>query len=609
MSKKRKITKLGSKKYYSFLLVILACISMFHFCSNNLIFVDFTPSVFNIENRDENIPQSTYGAYLAGRVAHLRKDFNNAADYYVDVLKHDPNNMDLLSRIYVILASKGRISEAAKYAKMSLENGDQNNFTHIIIAVDAMKQGNYDQALASVQKLQGPVYNEFISPLMMAWIYAGKKDSERAIASISILSKEPSFRALYRFHAGMLNDFLGNDTEAQRNYEKIITEDSLEMSFRALQVITNFYIRTNQKDKAIELSNRYNNDQVFTDMLRKLNENVKKSDVSKIQKTISDPNIGMSEALFSIAATLRQSGTGIDLSHVFICLAIYANPNYDLAKILLADILENREMYAYANEVYDEIKPDSESYFSAQIKKSGNLVMIKDYKGAELLLKALAIDFQDNPQLYLDLGDILRLQGKYKEAIKYYNLALQYTPKIENRHWLLFYALATAYDQDKQWENAEINFQKARELSGQHYLVLNYLGYSWLKQGKNIEDAFALIVDAYNQTPYDGNISDSLGWAFYRLGKYEEAIKYLEKASDVEPAAAIIYDHLGDTYWQIGRTNEAVYQWNHALIMKDDSGEVDKEKIKEKIKTGVEPVAPLPFNETIINEKIKTIKD
>ena len=157
------------------------------------------------------------------------------------------------------------------------------------------------------------------------------------------------------------------------------------------------------------------------------------------------------------------------------------------------------------------------------------------------------------------------------------------------------------------WEQAESSLKQALILSQNHYYVQNYLGYSWLKQGKNIEDAMSLIVDAYNQAPSDGHITDSLGWAFYKIGNYEEAVFYLEKASELEPANALISDHLGNAYWQNGRKTEAVFQWNHTLKMKDDSHEVDMKKVEEKIETGMEKEQPLPYDKETINELIKSI--
>lgn len=445
--------------------------------------------------------QKSYGAYLAGRVAHLRKNFNTAADYYIKALNEDPDNQDLLSRVYVILASKGRIAEAARYAEISLQKGDKNNITYIIIAVEEMKQGRYPEVIKTINKLDGQVYREFINPLINAWAYAGENRPDKALKELSAIEKEPSFRALYNFHAGMINDYFGRTAEARKHYEVIVNEESLEMSFRALQVITNFYIRSGEQEKAIALVNKYTDDKLMLDMLNKLANDVRRADPQTTAKIINSPQLGLSEALFSIAATLRQGPSGVDLAHIFICLSIYSNPKYDLAKLLLADILENREMYAEANDVYNEISEDSVAYYSAQVKKANNYVALQDYKNAEILLKSLALESPGNYQVLLDLGDVLRLQNKPKEAIRFYEEALEKLPENASQQWVLYYALGVSYESNKQWDKAEENLVKALDISQNNYLILNYLGYSWLKQGKNVESAFGMVVDATISCP------------------------------------------------------------------------------------------------------------
>lgn len=550
--------------------------------------------------------QKSYGAYIAGRVAHLRKDFNTAADYYIQALKVDPDNPELVSRVYLILTSKGRIEEAAQYAEISLKNGDKNNFIYMILAADRIKKGQYDDANKIINSINGPIYKEFITPLVSAWAYAGANNKEKAIAALNPIKKEPSFKALYNFHMGMIYDYFNDNAKAQKHYEVIVNEESLEMSFRALQIITNFYIRIGEKEKALALINKYSNENMLADMMEQLKSKIQKASSKKTQKILSSANIGASEALFNIAATLRQGAAGIDLAHMFICLSIYENPKYDLAMLLLADILESREMYAEANEVYDQIDKTSEAYNTIQLKKANNLVLMEDYQAAELLMKTLTLD-KGNYQLYLDLGDVLRISGKPKEAISYYNEAIDALPRVQNQHWVLFYALGIAYEQNQEWDNAEKAFLRALDLSQNHYMVLNYLGYSWLQEGKNTEQAFSMIVDAYNQAPHDGNINDSLGWAFYRLGLYDQAVTYLEKAAEIEPANALISDHLGDAYWMSGRKNEARFQWQHALTMKDRSNELDKEFVQEKLNHGNVENQPLQYNKDIIQEKIDAI--
>lgn len=582
--------------------VVLTSFLLFSSCSYNLGFLEPGPAP-----RKESVTGNSYGAYLSGRVAHLRKDFNSAADFYIQALNQDPNNQELTGRVYVILASQGRISEAAEYAEKALAQGDKNNFTYIIIAVDKMKKGQYVEAEEIINKLHGPVYKDFIVPLMSAWTYVGENNKEKALKTLKIIAKEPSFKSLYYFNLAMIYDYFDDTEKADKIYAEIIKDQDIDISFRLLQIMTNYYVRQNRKAEALGLLNRFNEEKAFADMVSGLKAKVKNANPSTTPKIINNPNIGLSEALFSIAATLRQGVEGVDLSHVFVCLSIYANPQYDLAQLLLADILETRDMQTEAISVYDNIPKTSVAYYTAQIKKAANYSYVQNYKAAELLLKSIALD-HPTTQVYMDLGDNLRLQNKNDEAIGYYKKAIKSVPTITNNYWILFYSLGVSYELNGDWEKAEQNFRTAVELSQNHYLVLNYLGYCWLKQGKNVNEAFTMIADAYNQAPLDGNIADSMGWAFYKLGLYDEAILYLERASELEPASAVIYDHLGDAYWQNGRHTEALYQWKHALSMKvDENSEVDIDQIKKKIKRGMKPVKPLEFDRKVIDTAIKSL--
>ena len=115
-------------------------------------------------------------------------------------------------------------------------------------------------------------------------------------------------------------------------------------------------------------------------------------------------------------------------------------------------------------------------------------------------------------------------------------------------------------------------------------MVLNYLGYSWVDQGVNLDEGMRMIKRAVEQRADDGYIVDSLGWAYYRLGNFEEAVKHLEQAVELKPEDPTINDHLGDAYWRVGRQLEAQFQWTHARDLKPEPDEL--EKILAKLKTG-----------------------
>ena len=126
--------------------------------------------------------------------------------------------------------------------------------------------------------------------------------------------------------------------------------------------------------------------------------------------------------------------------------------------------------------------------------------------------------------------------------------------------------------------------------------MLNYLGYSWVDQGVNLDEAFKMLRRAVDLRPNDGYIVDSLGWAHYKLGHYQEATEALEKAIDLKPADPVVNDHLGDAYWRVNRRIEAHFQWNHARDMKPEPE--DLPKILDKIEHGLPDVptaaAPTP---------------
>jgi Flp pilus assembly protein TadD len=95
----------------------------------------------------------------------------------------------------------------------------------------------------------------------------------------------------------------------------------------------------------------------------------------------------------------------------------------------------------------------------------------------------------------------------------------------------------------------------------------------------------AMIRKAVEQRPDDGYIVDSLGWAYYRLGKFDDAVKHLERAIEIRPEDPTINDHLGDAYWRVGRKLEATFQWAHARDLKPEPDELAK--IEKKLKEGL----------------------
>jgi tetratricopeptide (TPR) repeat protein len=210
-------------------------------------------------------------------------------------------------------------------------------------------------------------------------------------------------------------------------------------------------------------------------------------------------------------------------------------------------------------------------------------------------LEKISSVLQVDPKSYdawITKADFLRDAKRFAEAADAYSHAIALVPEPDRTHATLFYFRGIAYERAGMWDKAEADFRKSLALSPDQANVLNYLGYSMIEKRINIPEAMDMIRKAVELKPNDGYIVDSLGWAHYHMGEYEEASKHLERAVELRPEDPIINDHLGDAYWRSGRRLEAKFQWQHA---KDNKPEPkDLAIIERKINEGLgdPPKAP-----------------
>ena len=599
----KKLEKMKKFMKVGYIAALIISVGVFNSCTENFMHQNRTPDAETIYSHPR--VDTAYGTYLAARVAHLRQDLNTAADYYVKSINLGADNTEIIGRAYVLLTSEGRIDEAAEYAKMAQQKGDKGNFIHFVVMTDEMQKQNYANALESLQKIHDKVYQASILPLFEAWIYAGEGKQKEALNVLKKFKDDKSLVSLYYMHNGMLNDYFGNIEEAQKAFDTVVNNENLELSYRSLQIIGNFYIRNGKQEEAAALVKKYYDKNFQARMLLELYQDIQTSDASATPKLIDSPQKGQAEALFNIGTIFR--GYQSDISQIFTALALYLNPQHDVALVSMADLLENNQRYNEAIKEYAKISPQSPIYFMAQLKISSIYMQERQNQKALEKLKNLLELYPNDYQVLFNLGEISRIMNQPEKAIKYYNKALKSAPKVAKQDWTIYYALGMAYERSGQWNKAEEVLQEALKISNRHPFVLNYLGYSWLQHNENSNEALYMIFEAYRQNPEDGHIMDSLGWALYRMGKYEDSIKVLERAAEYLPGNAIVCDHLGDAYWQVGRKDEARFQWQHALILKEDAEELNKDVIRGKISDGLQKPAIINFNESLLVERLKTL--
>ncbi len=177
--------------------------------------------------------------------------------------------------------------------------------------------------------------------------------------------------------------------------------------------------------------------------------------------------------------------------------------------------------------------------------------------------------------------------------------------------WQTLLLQAIIYDSLDRWDDAEATIKKAQALNGARPEIQNFLGYGWINRGTHIEDGMALVRLALKSNPKSGAIMDSLGWGYYKLGDYDQALGFIEQAVQLDPSDAEVNEHLGDVYKAMGRSTEAGYEWNRVLSLKitDKQAAEVRRKIDENAQTlhVVQSVKPKSDGETTaMNNEHKT---
>jgi len=304
----------------------------------------------------------------------------------------------------------------------------------------------------------------------------------------------------------------------------------------------------------------------------------------ELPRLVASADEGAAEALYGLGASLGRRG-GEDLGLVYLQLALYLQPDHPLALLSLADLYESLKKPELAIKAYERIPQTSPLHRNAAIQMATDLDALDRADEAEKHLIALVKEFPEDQEAIMALGNVQRGHKKFAECADTYSKGVKALGTPEKANWVLFYFRGICYERSKQWPQSEADLKKALELFPDQPQVLNYLGYSWIDQGVHLDDGMAMIKKAVQQRPDDGYIVDSLGWAYFKLGNYDEATKQLERAIELKPEDPTINDHLGDAYWRIGRTLEARFQWAHARDLKADPE--DLPKILDKLKNGL----------------------
>lgn len=533
---------------------------------------------------------SLEGNYLSAYVAGTARDTAAASVFFRQAIQDDPRNQELLERAFVAFLANGSMQEAYRTAERIAARDASNNLAQFALSVRALKTQKYADARSRLTRGAKGRAADLTATLLGAWAYAGAKDGKQALATVDKLKNERAFSQFREYHGALIADLVGNPVEAEKRFKA-----AYEGERNTLQVVdayARFLAKRGRRDEALALYKSFNEVVPRHPMVRAAMDALNEG--KPLMPIITTAQQGAAELLYGLGVVGSSQSDELT-AIIYLRLGLDLDPTHSLALVTLGDVYERLKQYERANDVFVKVPKDAPVRVSADIAIGQNLELLGRGDDAIAYLQTLMKERPEDVEVVMALGNVQRSRKQFAEAAETYSKAIQLVGKPDRGHWILFFYRGTSYERAKQWDKGEADLKKALELvpdtlPASKAQVLNYLAYSWVDQNMNIDEAFKMLTRAVELAPRDGMVIDSLGWAYYRLGRYNDAVRELEKAVELKAGDPVINDHLGDAYWKVGRKLEAKFQWNHA---KDSNPEPDDlVKIVKKIDNGMDDAAP-----------------
>ncbi|MEM7663555.1 MAG: tetratricopeptide repeat protein [Pseudomonadota bacterium] len=548
------------------------------------------PSIEYTERRAAEVERvvaaKSYSDFLRGRYAALTNDPVRATEAYTDAASNNPNNADILERaVFSSLISGDTVNAIELSRKARPATVAVSDLPKLVLGIDEInRRRGVEKAAAYFDAPMTSQFNAMVAQSLLTWAryeLGGRAEAEEVFASTA--SKDALISGLQNANLALVLISDGADEDALALLTDV-WDSGIRLAIAA-EYQAHILHQTGRTEEAIALLDDF----VWNVGQNAAIEHLRDQLVAGEELSIPRPSLSEGSALaVYIPAAALAARTGNDLASVYFALSLQLNPDLDIARTLWADALDKADRRADAIAVLQTVPETSVFYATAR----GQLAWALRREGRNddaIMIAKTALAAQPERNLKVQLGDLFRSLDRDAEAESIFSQIIDGDAKRGISDWRLLYARGAARETLGNWEDAEKDLVAALELAPNQPSLMNYLGYSWVDRGENMEEGFDLIQRAVELRPYAGYIVDSLGWAYFRLGQYDKAVEHLERAVELEPGEAVLNDHLGDAYWRVGRHLEATFQWSRALQLDPESQET--ELLHAKLENGLDSTA------------------
>ncbi len=543
---------------------------------------DYPDAGGSVQNTGESASsQVAAGTYLAAHYACLFADYQTSAERYALALAEDPLNPVLMERVAMAYLGLGQIDRAvAAVGGLAAQTG-VSAVADLVLLAEALKLGDFAWVLENLESKQSET---LIDGLLVAWARLGLGRMSEALESFDETVGRQGMEVFGLTHKALAQALVGDYEGTVAILSELDRHGELDR--RGVITLVQALSQLERNSEALDLIERRRGaapDPELTELIAEL-ANGKAIAFDAVRNSVD----GAAE-VFLLVANLLDGSVPTHQVLRYSRIAEYLNPDSVEAMLLSAEFLLVLNRFELATESYNRVPRDHHSFTVAEIGRAGALRESGRTEAAVEVLEQLVEVQPEAPHVRIALGDTLRGLERFDPASEAYDAAIAlYENAGQDAHWRLYFVRGITHEREQRWELAEADFRKALELEAGHPDVLNYLGYSLVDMGIKLDEALAMIEEAVAARPKSYYIIDSLGWAQYRMGRYEEAVKSLERAVELGSVDPIVNDHLGDAYWSVGRRFEADFQWRRALSF--DPEEEVAQRIRRKLEVGLDVV-------------------
>ena len=540
-----------------------------------------TSNVLVAKNIDKFYDPKDATNYFSGILAVNNNQHQKSYDYLKSLNNLEDSHYIYSQYFHFSLVALKKFKDAAKYSKKLEEKKIDNFESNLISAIFYLERKDFDKASVYFGKLksksQPGSIQDLLSTSLASW--ADFKNIDNLNSALNLLESIPKkFENLKNIQKTFAHCYFDSD-QTNKSF-KILTSRSEINYSRYFFFHANYLVSKNKEKKAQEILqsslNLYPNNLI----LNQLKVDLEHKKIFNNHFDCRNSAHVVAEMLYIVANGLvaqRNYAT----SNFYLNLAKYLNPNFISFETLYAENFSTIDELEKAKKIYSKMQKHGSVYSWYASRKIASILTKQDKKKDAIIFLKKTFQKIKNPTTYeiFDYAVFLKNNENYEESIKYYSKVINTINKKHNLYGQALDGRGVAYERTDQWPKAEIDLLNALNISPDDAYVINYLAYSWIEKGIRIERSLNMLKKANALRPNDGYIIDSLGWALFKLKKYEEAKKYLQLAVTFMASDPVINDHYADSLWVNNNPLQARYYWNYVLKL-----EKTEEKLKKKIK-------------------------